>query len=338
MKMKEIPLIQLRRALTGRRLLNAAKSVSAYVASALLHKPIVWGKPFLLTIEPTNLCNLRCPLCVTGNGAMSRATGFMDFPTFKRIIDEAQETLIYLLLYQQGEPFLHPEFVRFVEYAKQKRIFVTTSSNGHYFTPEMARQVVASGLDNLIVSIDGADQQNYATYRVGGDLAAVTAGIQHLIAEKERQKRRTPYIQIQFLVMRHNEHQIESMHQMAAKLKVDNLLVKTVQVETVEEAEAWLPRQASLRRYDLEQPGLKLKHAGRGVCSRPWTSTLINWDGTVSPCCFDKNGKHAQGSLQESLTTVWHSERYDHFRTTMLRRRDSIDICRNCTQGIRFYR
>ncbi|TDI86773.1 MAG: radical SAM protein [Caldithrix sp.] len=337
--MKEIPLKLLIKTITVKRLWNAGVALSSYFLSGILKKRFVWGRPFILTVEPTNICNLKCPLCVTGNGQMSRKAGLLDFKTFKKIMDEAGYYLFYLLLYQQGEPYLNRDFLRFVEYAKSKRIFVTTSTNAHFLNPETSERTVNSGLDSIIISIDGSDQKSYETYRVGGNLAEVKKGVQNLVREKIKQKSTTPLIYIQFIVMRHNEHQIAEMEKLTKDLGADKLLIKTVQVETLKEAGEWLPGETNLRRYNLEGDLLKPKRVGSGPCPRPWTSSLVNWDGSVVPCCFAKNGEHTFGSIQleNDFDKIWHSEKYANFRTKMLTDRSSIDICSNCTQGLGLY-
>ena len=337
--MQEIPLRFLIRTLSFKRIANAALAIASFAVSASTRKPVCWGRPFILTVEPTNICNLRCPLCVTGNGKMTRQTGLMTFDTFKTLIDKTGDYLFYLLLYQQGEPFINKEFIRFVQYAKEKRIFVTTSTNAHYFDPETAQATVASGLDSIIVSIDGAEQETYAKYRVGGSLQQVLDGVRNLVNEKKHQHSKTPVIYIQFIVMQHNEHELARMKRLTRELGANRLLVKKVQVETVAEACAWLPQQESLKRYKIEQDALTPKKTGRGPCPRPWTSSLVNWDGTVVPCCFDKNAGHPAGSVadHEMFTQIWNSQAYDDFRAQMLADRSAIDICANCSQGLKLF-
>lgn len=338
--MQEIPTRLLLKTITARRLWNAAAGLASLLISAARRKPVVWGRPFILTVEPTNVCNLRCPLCVTGNGTLMRRAGLMPLERFREIIDALGDDLFYLLLYQQGEPFLHPHFVQFVEYAKRKRIFVTTSTNGHYLNPKMAEQVVASGLDSIIISVDGADQETYEKYRVRGHLQTVLEGIANLLAVRQRSRSRTPVVFLQFIVMKQNARQIPSMRKLARELGVDRLLIKTVQVTSPEEAKTWLPDDPKLRRYDFDGSTLQTKRRGRGPCPRPWTSTLVNWDGTVVPCCFDKNGQHTFGRADENhdLNALWHSENYERFRQDMLTNRSGLDICANCSQGLRLYR
>jgi radical SAM protein with 4Fe4S-binding SPASM domain len=332
---KEVSFLQLLRALTFKRAVNALQAALAFLISAIIKKRLTWGLPPVLTIEPTNVCNLRCPLCVTGNGSMERPYGRMDFESYKKLIDEVGDRVLYLVFFNQGEPYLHRQFNDFVAYAKQRGIYVTTSTNAHYFDEENAEAVVRSGIDTLIVSVDGATQETYAHYRVGGSLEKVKQGIRNLVSAKKNLRRTTPYIYMQFLVMKHNEHEIAAMAQLAAELGVDRFLKKNIQVETLEGAHAWLPSAERFRRYQLSENDFVAKR-GRGVCMRPWLTTMVNWDGTVAPCCFDKNGHHTTGDLRAApnFTAIWNSATYSHFRQNMLTRRETIDICKNCNQGI----
>jgi len=333
---KEVSIPQLLKTLTLKRIINTAQILASFIVSAISKKNVVWGMPPILTIEPTNICNLRCPLCVTGNGAMERANGRMDFDTYCRLIDEIGDRIMYIVLFQQGEPYINRRFNDFVAYAKRRRIYVTTSTNAHYLDPATAEATVQSGLDTMIVSVDGATQDSYEHYRVGGSLEKVKQGIRNLVAAKRRHRSKTPYIYMQFLLMRHNEHELRQMEFMAKELGVDRLLKKNIQVETLEEAHEWLPAKEKFRRYTVTENELTVKRGGRGACPRPWLTTLVNWDGSVVPCCFDKNGHHTTGDLRNtaSFEAVWKSGRYSQFRQQMLTDRDAIDICKNCNQGI----
>jgi len=334
---QEVSLTQLARALTFRRVANAAAAGGSFMLSAVTKRNYVWGAPPVLTVEPTNICNLRCPLCVTGNGSMIREKGRMDLPTYQRLIDELGDKIIYVILYQQGEPYLNHHFLDFVSYAKARRLYVTTSTNAHYFDLETCRRTVASGIDAMIVSVDGATQETYARYRVGGNLEKVLTGIRNLVTAKKSARRKTPYLYLQFLVMRHNEHEIPVMEKLARDLGVDRFLKKNTQVETLAEAREWLPQDERYRRYALHEDGFQVKSNG-SVCPRPWLSTMVNWDGTISPCCFDKNGRHSTGDMQQApFLKIWSASEYQQFRQKILTNRDDIDICKNCNQGLRVF-
>ena len=332
----ELLLSRLLLSLNFRRVANIIKTSVSFFLSALLKKNIVWGVPPVLTIEPTNICNLRCPLCTTGSGEMERERGKMTLSTFKTIMDKLGDDIFFLLIYHQGEPYLNANLFEFVKMAKTKNIYVTTSTNGHYFTEENIEKTISCGLDSMIVSIDGITQQTYENYRVGGKLETVIDGIKNLIAARKRQKSVTPNIAVQFLVMKHNEKEIPQMRNLARELGVDRLLVKNIEVHSLEEAKMWLPCDKTCRRYDYDGENLVIKGSQKNSCARPWLSTLINWDGAIVPCCFDKNGHYTMGTITEAngITEIWQGAAFNRFRKKLLENRKDIDICRNCNQGL----
>ncbi len=326
----------IRALLKPKRLVNLLKASAALLVSSLIKKPVVWGLPPVLTIEPTNQCNLRCPLCTTGAGEMERPMGRLRLETFEHLMDLLGDYIFFLLIYHQGEPYMNKQFFDIVRLAKRKRIYVTTSTNGHFFTPANVEKTIASGLDSMIVSIDGVTQASYERYRVGGDLQRVTEGIGMLMEMRRRLGSRTPNVAIQFLVMKHNEHEIASMKRLADELGVDRFLVKNIEVHTLEEARFWLPAEEAFRRYEVRNGELVVKGVSQKQnCPRLWLSTLMNWDGTIVPCCFDKNGKYVVGRIHsvQDFRAIWKGPELQAFRRQHLRDRQRIDICRNCNQG-----
>ena len=333
--MNELLLSRLILSLTPRRIGNIIKTASSFFLSAISGKVIVWGIPPVLTIEPANVCNLRCPLCTTGSGDMKRVRGNMTLDTFNEIIDKFGDDIFFMLIYHQGEPYINPHFLDFVKIAKQKNIYVTTSTNGHYFTDENIEGTINSGLDSMIVSIDGATQKSYAKYRVRGTLSKVIEGTTELLKMRHKLKSRTPNVALQFLVMKHNEHEIPEIRELAGEMGVDRLLIKNIEVHDVQEANEWLPENRFYRRYHFDGNTLIVKGAEKKSCTRPWLSTLVNWDGEVVPCCFDKNGDYPMGNINtaSSAGDIWTGKSFNKFRSQLLQNRKSIDICANCNQG-----
>ena len=333
--LNELLLNRLIRSLTIRRIGNIIKTSVSFVISAVFGKAVVWGIPPVLTIEPTNMCNLHCPLCTTGSGEMERIAGRMSLETFKQIIEKMGDDIFFLLVYHQGEPYMNKHFFDFVEMAKEKNIYVTTSTNGHYFTDLNIQKTLDSGLDSMIISIDGVDQESYERYRVGGQLQRVLDGTKNLLAERNKRGLRIPNIALQFLVMKHNEEQIAQVKELSEHLGIDRLLIKNIEVRSLVEAEKWLPTNDKFRRYDYSGENYKVKGADKKSCTRPWLSTLINWDGTFVPCCFDKNGKYPMGNIHHFNTVdeLWRGSDFSAFRSKLLSDRKQIDICRNCNQG-----
>lgn len=324
--------------LNGRRLLNAAKLFSSYYVSKSIKRTVHWGMPGVMEIEPTTSCNLRCPQCPSGLREFTRDTGMLDLPLYKKIIDEIHPDLVYLLLYFQGEPFLNKQFLEFVRYAAQKNIYTATSSNAHYFTDEMAKATVQSGLDRLIISIDGTTQETYGKYRKGGTLEKVIAGTQNLLKWKKELGLKTPHIIWQFIAFKHNEHQIPEIKKLAREIGVDELGIKTAQIYDYQTSDAFIPENETLSRYTKTGDGYKIKNKLLDQCWKMWKGSVITWDGMVVPCCFDKDATHRFGNVSaQSFKEVWESQPYHRFRSAVLRSRKEIDICTNCSEGTKVW-
>lgn len=324
--------------LTGRRVSNMVSLYLSYQLAKITKKPLHWGMPFSLEIEPTTSCNLRCPQCPSGLREFSRNTGMLDFPLYKKVIDEVHEDLVYLILYFQGEPFLNKKFLDFVRYAASKNIYTATSSNAHYFTDEMAKATIESGLDRLIISIDGTTQETYGKYRIGGNLEKVMEGTQNLVKWKKKLGRTTPHIIWQFIAFRHNEHQIPEIKRLAREIGVDELGIKTAQIYDYQTSDEFIPTNEDLSRYKKTEEGYQIKNKLLNQCWRLWKGSVITWDGLVVPCCFDKDATHRFGDVsEESFEKVWTNERYKGFRQAILKSRKEIDICTNCTEGTKIW-
>ncbi len=325
--------------LNGKRILNAAKLLSSYYVSKVMKKPVHWGMPTIVEIEPTTSCNLRCPQCPSGLREFSRETGMLALTLYKKIIDEISPELVYVILYFQGEPFLNKSFLEFVKYAAQKNIYTATSSNAHYFTDEMAKATVESGLDRLIISIDGTSQETYSKYRVGGDLEKVIEGTKKLLKWKKELNRSTPHIIWQFIAFKHNEHQIPELKKLAKEIGVNELGIKTAQIYDYQTSDNFIPDNNNLSRYKKNADGtFQIKNKLLNHCWRMWRGSVITWDGLVVPCCFDKDATHRFGDVsKQTFTEVWQSNQYNNFRQAVLRSRKEIDICTNCSEGTKVW-
>lgn len=325
--------------LTARRVWNGLKVVSSYIESKITQKPVHRGLPIALSFEPTTSCNLRCPECPSGLRSFTRPTGMLEGDLFKRTIDEIGAELLYLIFYFQGEPYLHPQFLEMVQYASQKGIYTATSTNAHYLTDANAKKTVESGLDRLIISIDGTTQDVYQQYRVGGKLHKVIEGTKHILKWKKELKSQTPHVIFQFLVVQPNEHQIEDVKKLAAELGVDAVGLKTAQIYDYEGGDPLIPTIDKYSRYAKQTDGTyRIKNKFVDHCWKMWHSCVITWDGLVVPCCFDKDAEYRLGDLkQDSFKQLWKSKPYEQFRASLIRSRSEIEMCKNCTEGTKVW-
>jgi radical SAM protein with 4Fe4S-binding SPASM domain len=256
--------------------------------------------------------------------------------TFKTIIDSLHKDLLYLILYFQGEPLKNTLFPDFVKYAVSRKIYTTSSTNGHFLYSSIAKKIVESGLDRLIVSVDGTDQQTYASYRRGGELKRVLEGISNIVHWKKELKSNTPLLIMQFVVFKHNEHQIPEILKMGKDLGVDKVELKSAQVYTLEKGEEIVSGIERFARYKKGSEGkYTIKSELPDKCLRMWRGCVFTWDGRVVPCCFDKDASYQFGSVKkESFRHIWRSAAYNSFRDQILSSRKEIDICRNCSEGL----
>lgn len=325
--------------ITPRKIWNATKVLSSYCLSRLLQKPIQWGVPFSISIEPTTACNLRCPECPSGLRAFSRPTGNLRSDFFRKTIDELHRDLFFLIFYFQGEPYINPDFLDMVQYASQRGIYTITSTNGHFLNEENARKTIESGLDRLIISVDGSTQEVYEQYRKSGKLEVVLQGARNVVKWKKELKSKTPHLIFQFLVVRPNEHQIPEIYKLAEEIGIDEVRLKTAQIYDYAQGNPLIPNQDRYSRYRKQADGnYRIKNQLLNHCWKLWHACVITWDGMVVPCCFDKDAQYRMGNLKEqTLREVWQQQPYREFRQQLMKGRDKIDICTNCTEGCRIW-
>lgn len=331
--------IQLLRKLSFKKLYNAFKVWASYHVSKSTKKSLSIGFPISMAIEPTTSCNLRCPECPSGLRQFTRPIGMLEPAFFKKTIDEVYQELIYLTFYFQGEPYLNPNFLEMVKYASDKGIYTSTSTNAHYLNKDQAKKTVESKLDRLIISIDGTTQDTYEQYRIGGQLQKVIEGTKNIIEAKRELKSNTPHIVFQFLVVKPNEHQLEDVKKLAHELGVDEVVFKTAQVYDFEKGNPLIPDNIKYSRYKKNADGTySIKNKLLNQCWRMWSSCVVTWDGVVVPCCFDKDAKHQLGDLKtQSFKELWKSTKYQNFRQSILKSRQEIDICKNCSEGTKVW-
>ncbi len=318
---------------------NMAKMYSSFQYSKATGIVNQAGLPISISIEPTTSCNLRCPECPSGLRSFTRPTGMLKKELYYSIIDQLAPTLSYLIFYFQGEPYLHPGLLDMVAYASSKKIYTATSTNAHYLNDESAKKTVESGLDRLIISIDGTTQESYQSYRIGGNLGKVIEGTRNIVKWKRQLRSATPHIIFQFLVVGPNEHQIQEVKRLALELGVDEVKLKTAQIYDFENGSDLIPQNQKYSRYKkLETGKYAIKNGLDDHCWKMWHSCVITWDGKVVPCCFDKDAHYVLGDLSKnSFQEIWRGRLYDEFRQSLFNSRSQIEMCRNCTEGSKVF-
>lgn len=270
--------------------------------------------PYRYTIDPTNACNLRCPLCPTGLGILQRNRGLLKIADFQRLIDEIAPWCYLVEMYNWGEPFLHPDIFEMIQYANQRKIVVRLSSNLNHYNQEMAQRTVEAGLDGIIVSVDGASEESYQQYRRRGKLETVLRNLQYLAEAKRARNADHPLIVVRMLVNRYNEHEIETLRIMVMNAGADIFVAGDLFIDTTDESQRreWLPLHAEHSSYNYQDGGGETQ-AIENIwhCSDLWESMTINWDGGVAPCCWVHNHEHDfANALQQPIRDIWNGAAY----------------------------
>jgi radical SAM protein with 4Fe4S-binding SPASM domain len=296
--------------------------------------------PFSLGIETGNICNLRCPLCPTGAGELTMKKGFMKFALFKQILDQLKYNLVSINLYSWGEPLLNPDLITMIKYAKgiNKNIKIVTSTNLNIQNDSFLRDLIKSEIDEVIVSCDGVTQQTYEKYRIGGSFNLVMQNMELLISFKKEFSSKTDIVW-NFLVFRHNEHEIEETKKVAeniglilriGKMRIymkDEILKP--HSESIRKYKDWIPDKTEYSAYDKEKYTTKkiIK-----TCRKPWVEISINWDGKVFPCCAVYGDEFSFGDAKENnIRHIWNNRMYAEARKQIInKKRKATTICGIC--------
>lgn len=330
---------QLLKAINAVRLVNASKLWFSYHRSRITRHNRHAGMPMAISIEPTTACNLGCPECPSGLKQFTRPTGNLQMSVFENLLGQLSRHLIYTTFYFQGEPFINPRITEMIRKAADKKIYTATSTNAHFLTSQKAKEIVESGLSRLIISIDGTTQEVYEAYRKNGSLEKVLEGTKQILHWKKELKSSTPHVIFQYLVVKPNEHQLDEVIALGKKLGVNEVKFKTAQVYDYMHGNPLIPDNPKYSRYKLQADGTYvIKNKLVNQCWRMWNSCVVTFNGSVVPCCFDKDASHKLGETRSvPFREIWTGEQYGNFRQSILKSRSEIDICKNCSEGTKVW-
>jgi MoaA/NifB/PqqE/SkfB family radical SAM enzyme len=323
--------------ITVPRLINVFKLYLGFVISRIAQRPIMFGDPFAVSIEPTTVCNLHCPECPTGLGILKRSGGTMSDQTFNSLINGLSPNTFYINLYLQGEPFINPKILKWVQLLSTKKLFSVVSTNAQFIDRETAMAIVDSGLSKIIIGMDGITQESYSKYRQGGSVDKVYQAIECIIDARKILNSKTPVVVVQFIVFKHNENELKQLTQIKEK-GVDEISIKTAQFIAGTHAAVHPPAEKKLTRYVPKSGKQAVKTTLYNHCWRISSSMVFSWEGMSYPCCFDKDGDYPISyKTEKAVSDIWKSTKFNDFRKIVLQKRCSITMCQNCTEGQKWW-
>lgn len=288
-----------------------------------------WGRPAVLQVEPTNHCTLQCPLCPTGTRTSRRPQGHMTSALFRRILDDCAPTLLCVVFYGWGEPFLNPDLPRMIDACTRQGVRTVVSTNGQSLQkPEEAESVVAAGLSALIVAVDGGTQETYERYRRGGLLERARLCMANVEEAKRRRRAERPYTNLRAVLTQDAQAELPGLEALARDAGVNMFSCKTLGcLVGREEFRQFEPETTELRRF---QPGDSPRAPSPFRCPFPFRQPTVFWDGTVVGCEFDYNLEEPWGRIGEQpFREIWNSPRARALRNR-LRRSDGAEFCHHC--------
>ncbi len=300
--------------------------------SFFIKSDYAFGKPVNVTIEPTNACNLFCPVCETGAGVLSREKKTMTLDEFKIIADKIALFTNTLMLYFMGEPFLNNDLYEMVKYAKGKGIsFITACTNGTFIDPE---KIVGSGIDEINFQLSGLTKDTHEIYRIGSDLNSIMDNLKNTI--KVRNERMSKMrIVCGFILMKQNEHQAGDVKRYMKQIGVDKTVMIDLCVRTLEQGRRFLPSNRNHWIYDpvsFEKGKLKPRISSKNGCSWMYYSVVIQVNGDVVPCCRDVNGDFIMGNiLKQGFNDIWNGANFRNFRKKIHCKKNEVNICSLCS-------
>jgi radical SAM protein with 4Fe4S-binding SPASM domain len=274
---------------------------------------VATGLPAHMKIELTNFCNLACPMCP--HEQMQRAVGYMKPELFRRIIDQSAPWLEFAYLHHLGESLFHGKIGELIRYGRSQGVAMGLSTNATYLDHRKGRTLLESGLDFLVISMDGASPDTYDRMRVGGDFATTVKNVRAFF-EQKRQIRNHLTVVVQMIVTAENHHEVKDF---AALWQEDGAQVM------IKEARDWA---GQVKLVQLGKPA----PVNRTPCKMLWTELTVLWDGKIVPCVNVFEHDNVLGDFsKQTLEEIWNGAAMQELRAAHLADAvEDVAVCRTC--------
>lgn len=310
-----------------------------FLIIALKHKFL--GYPYMAVIETGNYCNIRCATCPTPHNKIHRKKELMSLDNLKKVINNIKNSVHVVLLFDTGEPLLHPDICQMINYTHKNNLYTVISTNATLLNEKMAEGLLKSGLDEILLCLDGVTKESYERFREGANFETVMKNIDYFCQRKQELKLKKPYIELQFILNKLNQNEVDDIKKIAKKLKVDRLHIKSFVLgeyaysreEIKELSEKFSPDTKEYGKkviYFKKQNGLLEPKRHIVECSLVRNQFVVLVDGKISMCCYDLNGEYLYGdALTQKLEDIWFSAKAKEMRKFAKNRK--YPLCKICS-------
>tara|TARA_Y100000310_G_C20683873_1_gene817731 strand:- start:1480 stop:2517 length:1038 start_codon:yes stop_codon:yes gene_type:complete len=260
----------------------------------------------VFNIETTNFCPMRCIMCPRTT-KMTRPLGHMDFELFKRIINQAKKYTHYVQLHHFGDPLMHPEQEKFIDYCEDNGVVTRMSINPLLLTEERAKKLLKSKLAELYISLDGGDNESYKAIRGNAaDYDKAIVNIKRFAELKTEMGKSKPYVLIGMVLMKSTSANVEDFEKMWDIPGIDKRIIKKF---------SSFGGNEEIANLGTKEGKEVLFNEKKYPCYKPWKNFTITWDGKVVPCCYDYDKLYVIGDVnEESLEQIWNGQRMQDLR------------------------
>jgi MoaA/NifB/PqqE/SkfB family radical SAM enzyme len=272
--------------------------------------------PWRVVLEPHNGCNLRCPECGAHEGELSK--GSLSPDDAAQYLRELWPYLVQVNLFHWGEPLLNDRLPEIIALIHNHRVGTQVHSNLNHMPAGLAKRLIESGLDQIVISIDAVTQATYERFRRGGRLESAIANLRQLIETRRRLGSDTPRIEWKFVTFEHNLSELEAARQLAAEVGADAFIT----------ADGYLQG----RRWTLGGPAaLEDGPACVPACGDLWDLPVIHHDGSLLPCCIAASRRFVWGDLQrQTWTDAFNTEPFRQARRLAGGDGSARSACEDC--------
>jgi hypothetical protein len=273
------------------------------------------GGPAVLQIEVTNRCTMRCPMCP--HQYMTRSAQDMEFELFRKIVDENSDTAEMAILHLMGEPMLNPALPRMIRHCRQAGIHTVISTNASLLDEERGREILESGLDIIIFSLDGMEAETYEALRKGGKLEKALGRVNRFL---DRKGDGPPSAIIQMIDMPQTRGQLQAFFDYWRRRP--NLDVASKPFTS------W---QGDIEDITRKGWAVDLSRLEQSRCDRLFMWLTVFADGRVAVCCRDYDGtvQLESAAVRHSLE-IWNGPAMQAVRRAHLQGRSRASVCRTC--------
>jgi radical SAM protein with 4Fe4S-binding SPASM domain len=292
-----------------------------------------WSWPTNMQVELTNYCNLKCPVCPTGIGSLQRKVQAIDPDIFERLMNEVGHYLLTMSLWGWGEPLLHPQLSDILRIIQNRGINTLLSTNGQKLNDDnVLKALIDYPPTYLIVALDGITNETNTCFRVGAKLEPALYGVRELSRMKREKGKKFPTLQLRYIVMKHNEHELPELENFARKNHFDILTVRTLSVIDAPDDQHIIMKPNDERFMAYEYSEGKRVHRNDFSCQGAFIYPAVYADGTVCACDQDYNARQQYGKLTKnnSFADIWWSKQAAEIRKTIRKNLESFSFCRNC--------